>query len=86
MDIWNVTIAAVGRHPLFPTEDERRRAVLALARVVTGSLALFCIVDEHIHLVVVRPRRSAGRLAQAVGFALGHRAATRMATANFREG
>lgn len=85
MEIWNLTIPAIGRHPLFPTEEARRRAVHALARVAGGSLALFCIVDEHIHLVAVCSRIEAGRLARAVGIALGHRAATRTGPAHFRQ-
>jgi hypothetical protein len=47
-----------------------RRAVLALARVAAGSLVMFCIVDDHLHLVLVGSRARAGRLGRAISLAL----------------
>jgi hypothetical protein len=54
---------------LFPTEEARRRAVLALARVAGGALALFCIVDDHVHLVIVGCRERAANLCRGLSLA-----------------
>jgi hypothetical protein len=85
MDLWQITITSKGRLPLFPTEAERRRAVRTLARVAGQLLAIFCIVDDHLHLVVVCSRPGAGRLAQAVERALGHLAASPFDPAHFEK-
>ncbi len=49
---WQFTIASTTRHPMFPNEATRVRAVRALYRVFGGTLALFCVVDDHVHIVV----------------------------------
>jgi REP element-mobilizing transposase RayT len=83
VEIWHITIATLGRHILFPTEADLRRALHALARVAGDALAHFCIVDDHIHLVVVLTREEAGRLAQRVSVSLGRLAATPLGSANY---
>jgi len=83
MMIWHLTFSAQGRHPFFPNEQERRRAVRSLVRVVGPYLVLFCIVDEHIHLVVIGERALAGRLAQMVALAMQAIAATPLQRAYF---
>jgi hypothetical protein len=84
LNLWHVNSASAGRHALFPTEESRRDAVRALARVARDRLALFCIVDEHLHLVAIGSRATVGRLAQAIARSLGARAASRLETAHFR--
>jgi hypothetical protein len=49
---WQFTIASTTRHPLFPTEASRLQAVLAICRVFGEILTMFCVVDDHVHLVV----------------------------------
>ncbi len=51
MAVAHISLSSVNRMPLFPTEGARRRAIHALARVVGGIAALFCIVDDHVHVV-----------------------------------
>jgi len=68
--IWHVTLESVGRQRLHETEDSLRAAVRAFARVAGGETLLFCIVDEHVHVVARCDRERAGRLARAVSLAL----------------
>jgi hypothetical protein len=77
MELFHTTFAAEGRHALFPTDDARRWAVLTLARVAGRSLALFCIADDHVHLVIVGSRERATNLARALVLAFRRLAATR---------
>ncbi|MFH1468813.1 MAG: hypothetical protein ABIO70_30775 [Pseudomonadota bacterium] len=49
----HVTWSAEGRHPLFPDEALRRRAVRKLAEVARESLTVFCLVDEHVHAALM---------------------------------
>jgi hypothetical protein len=81
---WHVVLASIGRHALFPSESRLRRAVRALARVAGDSLVSFCLVDEHVHLVVLASRPAAGRLARAVALALRPHATGRTAPAYIR--
>lgn len=64
-EIWHLTFKSEGRRTLYRSEEEVRSAVRALAAVAGVVTLLFCIVDDHIHLVVVCSREQAGRLAQA---------------------
>jgi hypothetical protein len=50
---WHLTISSVSRLALFPEPHQRRRALWKLAEVLGEVLALFCIVDDHLHVVVV---------------------------------
>ena len=70
MQSWQLTISALGRGTLFPDEATQRRAVRALVRVVGAHASLFCIVDDHVHVVVLCARQEAGRLAQRLALAL----------------
>lgn len=63
---WHLTLSAEGRHALFPSEERRRAAVRALAAASGDRLLLFCVVDDHVHLVVRDERSSAGVLARAL--------------------
>jgi hypothetical protein len=71
MSEFHLTIASVERLTLFPAEAAVRAAVRAIARVVGSETALFCIVDDHLHMVVIGDRGRTGRIAQAVGTSLG---------------
>jgi len=52
MKYWHLTFSSDGRHPLFPSECLRRAALWAIARVKKCEILLFCIVDDHLHLVI----------------------------------
>lgn len=66
MDTWHLTFPADGRFALFPDESLRRQALHRLGAVVRDRALLFCLVDDHVHLVVRAERIEAGRLARAV--------------------
>lgn len=66
MTPWHLTMATDGRLPLAPTEDERRAIVRAIVRLAGPQLALFSVVDDHLHLVVLATRDEVGRLARAL--------------------
>lgn len=59
MEYWHLTFPSNGRHPLFPDEPMRREAIWAMARVIGGEVVLFCITDDHLHVVI---RCGPGRL------------------------
>jgi len=66
MPIWHLTYATDGRHPIAADEEERRAAVRALGRCAGAETVLFCVVDDHLHLVLHASKQRAGRLAQAL--------------------
>lgn len=68
--IWHLTFASQGRLPLFPTEAEGRAAVRALVDKAGPWLGLFCIVDDHVHVVVVCDEDRAGRVSRSILLAL----------------
>ncbi len=72
---WHLSTASSTRHAIFPTEALRRRAVLTIARVCRGELVEFCVVDDHVHVIVLCGRARAGVLARALKLALGRLAA-----------
>jgi REP element-mobilizing transposase RayT len=48
----HITWSTEGRLPIFPDEQLRSRAVRKLAGAAQDQLAMFCIVDEHVHVVL----------------------------------
>jgi len=62
MTYWHITIASENRMPLFPSEARRRQAVRAVVRVGSDCLVLFCIVDDHVHVLVVCAEERVGRV------------------------
>jgi len=71
MQPWHLTTSSTTRHALFPSEAHRTRAIHTIARVAGSTLVLFCIVDDHAHVVVLCDRAQAGRLARALKLSLG---------------
>jgi hypothetical protein len=66
--------------PLFPSEEARRRAVHTLARILGPLIVCFCIVDDHVHLVVGIDRRgSFSMVGRGVRAALGRLASAPLA-------
>ncbi len=75
MRAWHLRLSSDGRHPMFPSEQRLRAAVRALARTAGGELALFCIVDDHVHVVLFCERKVAGHRARGLSRVLGAMAA-----------
>ncbi|MES2640320.1 MAG: hypothetical protein V4850_12580 [Myxococcota bacterium] len=70
MRTFHLTFATRGRQPVAPDESIRRALVRVIVRVAGISLVLFCVVDDHVHVVVLCTREVAGRLAQSLVLAL----------------
>jgi hypothetical protein len=70
---WHVTWASKGRRPLAPEETNRRELVRTIARVAGGAVSLFCVVDDHVHVVLYCPAEERGRYVQALSLALAPR-------------
>jgi hypothetical protein len=56
MSLHHITLASHGRRTIAPTEDLVRAGVLRLSSQVGPHLLLFCLVDDHVHLVVEHSR------------------------------
>ncbi|MFZ5476372.1 MAG: hypothetical protein ACOZNI_06305 [Myxococcota bacterium] len=84
MRSWHATWSSEGRHPLAPTEARRLALVRAIGRIAGKRVALFCIVDDHVHLVLFCEERELGRLVQALTFAFRPLAAVPLAAAFVR--
>ena len=67
MAIWHITVATIGRIGLFSDEDGLLRGVRTVARVGGPHLLLFCLVDDHVHLIV---DGDGAQLARSLGSAL----------------
>lgn len=85
MRIWHLTIASDGRRPLFVDEASVRAAVRTLARVAGDDMALFCIVDDHVHVVALGEPARAGKLARALVLGLRPQAGAPVERARVRE-
>jgi len=70
MYFWHLTIAAAQRRHAFHDRARRLASVHALLRIAAPVLLLWCIVDDHLHLVIAGTRPEAGRLAQRLHLAL----------------
>ncbi len=78
MQPWHLSTASTTRHSLFPSEALRRRAVRTIARVAADELVEFCVVDDHVHTIVLCDRARCGELARMLKLALGPVAAVPM--------
>jgi REP element-mobilizing transposase RayT len=52
MNLFHITWSTEGRLPFFPDEARRRGAVRKIVSCAGSNLACFCIVDEHVHVVI----------------------------------
>src|SRR5436190_7438197 len=66
----HLTFSSDGRHPLFPTLERRRAAIRRIA-AIGPEVILFCVVDDHAHVVIdaTVPKR-VGRIAAGLFHAL----------------
>jgi len=65
MEIHHLTFTVKRRHPMFENTARRREALRRLAAAVGPSLALFALVDEHLHAVLLTGMLAPSRAAQA---------------------
>ncbi len=84
MQSYHLTYASDGRQALLPDEALRRRALHALARTVGDRVVLFCIVDDHIHVVLLCEAQPVGLLSRALPLALRPLAGPNLAPAFVR--
>lgn len=85
MEFFHLTFASEGRMPLFTTESQRCAGLRALARSARGKLVLFCIVDEHVHVVLaVENRAEAGHVGRALRRSLRNAAGVALGPAFIR--
>jgi hypothetical protein len=70
MECAHLTFPSVGRLPPFPDEASLRLAVRTLARVAGRYVLLFCIVDDHFHVVLGSGGPSCVKIGQSILFAL----------------
>jgi hypothetical protein len=70
MGLWHITIGSVRRLTMFPSEQLLRAAVVRLVAVTGRCLLLFCIVDDHVHVVVWVDEQQVGRIGAALLCAL----------------
>lgn len=84
MNSWHVTWSSEGRHPLAPEEGVRRELVRTIARVAPKAVSLFCVVDDHLHVVFFCKKEELGRYVQRASLAFRPRAATPLAQAYVR--
>jgi hypothetical protein len=56
MPVWHLTLATDLRLPLLADPFQPREALLRLVEVTREELALFCIVDDHLHAVLMCER------------------------------
>jgi hypothetical protein len=62
----HLSVSSQGRHPLFPGEALKRQAVRKIVEVAGPWLSLFCVVDDHAHVIVFCDRHRASVLARAL--------------------
>lgn len=66
MGAWQITLSSSGRTSLFPSEASRNAAVRTLVRAAAPHLALFCVLESAVHVVLGCDAAQAGRVARAV--------------------
>jgi len=69
MEWWQIVLTSRGRKVLLP-EEALYVGVRGIAEVCGCETLRFCIVDDHIHIVVQADRARAGRLAQMLALRL----------------
>jgi len=71
VQLYHLTLSTRRREPIARDLESRRAVLRALARVAGRQAVLFCLVDDHLHLVVEGDRRVAGARASGLTRALG---------------
>jgi hypothetical protein len=84
VEFFHSTFASDGRMPAFATEVQQRGGVRALIRSAGSRLALFCLADDHAHVVSAGSRPETGHLGRAVRAALTHASGVAIDAARIR--
>jgi hypothetical protein len=84
VEFFHSTFASDGRMPAFATEVQRRASVRALVRTAGSRLALFCLADEHAHVVSAGTRAETGHLGRAVRASLSNASGVAIDAARIR--
>lgn len=80
----HVTFSTVGRVPLWRTPTERLHLVRALARIGGARLALFCVVDDHAHVLFAGDEREALAFGRAINWSWSRLAGVKLAPSDRR--
>ncbi len=75
MKTYHLTWATQGRQPAFSAEEVRRAVLRAIASVAGRDIALFAIVDDHVHIVVIVTPERLARVQGALSRVLNNRSA-----------
>ncbi|MCA9569545.1 MAG: hypothetical protein KC656_16980 [Myxococcales bacterium] len=70
MDTFHVTLATEERTALCSSNTDRVRAAASVARTCGRELLFFCVVDDHVHLVLRGTAKRVGQLAGNVSQSL----------------
>lgn len=70
MSLYHLTFSSDGRLPFLPSSQHRLAALHLLARVCGARLVLFCVVDDHLHVVLFLPDGAGKRVGRDLLFAL----------------
>lgn len=70
MQLWHLTFSTDKRFVLFTDEIKRRRALRRIIGMASAELILYCLVDDHLHLVVLCTGKRAATLLRAIQLAL----------------
>jgi len=84
MEILHVNLATPERATLFPTVAAQLRAVRTIVRLGRGRIVLFCVVDDHVHLLIFASRELAGRIVRGLVQAWNRLLGTRLGPPFFR--
>lgn len=66
MELWHISFSTRGRLPFFTSEEQLRHIIRMFIRLVGGAMVLFCIIEEHIHLLADCSRLQAGQIRRVV--------------------
>ena len=70
MSYWHLRFSSVTRVVLFPGEAGRRLAVRCIVRIAGPYLLLFCVVDDHVHVLIAGVAERLGAIRSALSRAL----------------
>ncbi len=71
--LWHATWSTRGRLPVAPDEAARRALVREIVARAGTALVLFCVVDDHVHVVLLCDREALSRVVRALGYTLRSR-------------
>jgi REP element-mobilizing transposase RayT len=84
IQLWHLTFSSANQYPLVPDETLRRKVVHKLVKKSGQEMVLYCVVDNHIHLVVACDRKRVGAIKMALHKSLGALVVQEMLPAHLR--